>query len=93
MLLTLMMAWCMTFQANHTITPEPIGQYVEFVNVQYDAKANQTYGVLARYGVDAVGQSPYLMFLQPRPFVGQPTKTQMMATVEADPYIIKIVSQ
>ncbi len=92
MLLTIMMMWCMSFGSHPTFSQSNPGQYVEIVNVQYDASANQTYGVLARYGVDLVGQSPYLMFLEPLPFVGKVTKADIMATVNADPYITKVVN-
>ena len=82
----------MSFQANYSgqLTHTAPGQYVEFVNVQYDAQSNQTYGVLARYVVDVAGQSPYLMFLQPRPFVGHPTKAEMIKTVIHDAYITAV---
>lgn len=88
MLLLFMMQWCMMWMSNpHFTVTDKVGEYVEIINPQYDAKANQTYAVVVVYEIDATGQAPYLRWMQPRPFAGKPTQQEMLKTIVADSYV------
>ncbi len=88
MLLISMMLYIQSFmyQPHFTVT-DKVGEFVEIVNVQYDAQANQTYAAIEVYQSDAVGQNPYIRWMQPRPFVGKPSLQDMLKTIEHDPYV------
>lgn len=85
-LLALMMAFCTNFEANPHFTQHVPGQYIEMVYRQYDSTHNQTYVILDRYSIDTNGYGAWV-FMQPRPFTGQPTDKQVMDSIEADSYV------
>ncbi len=88
MLLELMIAFSMQFMSNPTYAiNNQVGTFVEIVKTQYDPVVNQTYALLVVYQKDLPFQNPYLRWMQPRPFKGQPSKIDILKTIDHLDYV------
>lgn len=88
MIFTILIAFMTTFGAPEmaSLKATTPGQYVEIVNVQYDAQVDKTFGVLVRYNVNNDG-SKVGNFLQLRNCSGKCTGSDIAKAVVADHYI------
>lgn len=75
--------------STQSFTATTIGQYYEVVNVQYDVQTNTTYGVFARYAVDAQGHKE-AYHSQLRNLPGKVTKADLIKAAPHDSNIVLI---
>lgn len=84
MLITLML-WCAAFIQNpHFTVTNKVGEFVEVLNPQYDKANDQTYGIVTVYVEGGQDTTPALLWMQPRPFKGQPSMQDMLKSIDHD---------
>lgn len=81
------MFYCLLFMNNPQVSQKVPGDYYEIVNrTAYDSKNDQTYVVFARYFIDQ-SDSVHIYWMEPMPFKGNLSNSDILKTRISDPYI------